>query len=167
MDRRTFLSGVAIGVLATPLAAQVPPPGKTGKLAATMPQGDFDKRKFGPGVIRYFDFDSAAQLGGGYRANVGTFSGTSTAPQLDSSVKASGTSSLLFTAPSQSAQGGAGLWFGNFSTDLRTRFGENSEFFVQWRQRFNKEFVETIFVGKDGRPQGGIKQLDSRAGGYA
>ena len=128
-------------------------------VAELVPSGDFDKRKSGPGVIRYFDFDSAAQLGGGYRANVGTFAGTSSAPQLDSSVKASGTSSLLFTAPSQSAQGGAGLWFGNFSTDLRTQFGESGEFFVQWRQRFNKEFVETIFVGKDGRPQGGIKQL--------
>jgi putative ABC transport system substrate-binding protein len=32
MDRRTFLSGVAIGVLATPLAAQAPPPGKTARI---------------------------------------------------------------------------------------------------------------------------------------
>ena len=32
MDRRTFLSGVAIGVLAAPLAAQAPPTGKTARI---------------------------------------------------------------------------------------------------------------------------------------
>jgi len=42
MDRRTFLSGVAIGVLATPLAAQAPPPGKSARIGilGLRPPGD-------------------------------------------------------------------------------------------------------------------------------
>ena len=43
------------------------------------------------------------------------------------------------------------------------RLGENSEFYVQWRQRFNQAFVDTKFIElwSDGttHPQGGIKQI--------
>jgi hypothetical protein len=41
-----------------------------------------------------------------------------------------------------------------FSPDLSVQFGENSEFYVQWRQRFSPEFLNTIYAG------GGWKQAD-------
>src|SRR5206468_2245873 len=62
-------------------------------------------------------------------------------PQLDSTVKASGSSSLKFTVPSGSSGSAAGQWFTNFSDNLSVQFGQNSEFYVQWRQRFSPEFL--------------------------
>jgi len=122
---------------------------------------DFDARKSAPGVIRWFDFDSASQLGRGDRANVGILPGTSTSPVIDTNVKASGAGSLRFDIPSRSSSNAAGAWFANFSSDLRTQFGENTEFFIQWRQRFNRAFIDTFFVesaANPERPQQGIKQ---------
>jgi hypothetical protein len=40
----------------------------------------------------------------------------------------------------------AGAFFANFSPDLSVQFSDNSEFFVQWRQRFSPEMFETFFV---------------------
>jgi len=129
-----------------------PPPTTTGT------SSNFDTRKTAAGVIRWFDFDSAAQLGGGYGANFGVLPGSSTAPVIDTAVKSSGGGSMRFDVPSQSGSDAAGTWFANFSSDLATQFGENSEFFVQWRQRFNQAFIDTYFVETDGSAQGGIKQ---------
>jgi hypothetical protein len=41
----------------------------------------------------------------------------------------------------------------NFSKDLATQFGENSEFYVQWRQRFSPEFLNTNYQGGEGWKQ--------------
>jgi hypothetical protein len=35
----------------------------------------------------------------------------------------------------------ARAYFTNFARDLSVQFGENSEFYIQWRQRFSKEFI--------------------------
>ena len=71
----------------------------------------------------------------------------------DTSVKASGNSSLRFTIPANSGSDSSGSYFTNFSTDLSTQFGENSEFYVQWRQRFSSEFLATKYAGGDGWKQ--------------
>jgi hypothetical protein len=124
----------------------------------------FETRKSAAGVVRWFDFDTPAQLGGGYGGNFGVFSGSSIphlSPVIDTSVKASGTGSLRFDIPAFSGSDGFGAWFTNFSADLATQFGENTEFFVQWRQRFNQAFIDTIFhedAAHGGGVQGGIKQ---------
>jgi hypothetical protein len=136
----------------TPTTTPTPP-------TTTPVASDFDTRKSAAGVIRWFDFDSAAQLGGTYGANFGTLAGTSTAPVIDSTVKSSGTGSLRFDIPPLSGSNAAGSWFTNFSSDLLTQFGENSQFFVQWRQRFNQAFIDTYFTQIGGSPQGGIKQV--------
>lgn len=136
-------------------AAHTPPPQSRAGADA-----DFQKRRTAPGVVRWFDFDSAGQLGSSaYGANFGATPGTGTAPAIDTSVAASGAGSLRFEVPSQSGPNAAGAWFANFSPDLATQFGENSEFFIQWRQRFNKAFVDTFFTERGGGAQGGIKQL--------
>jgi len=74
-------------------------------------------------------------------------------PVLDATVKASGNSSIKFTIPSNSRANSSGAYWANFSADLSTQFGENSDFYIQWRQRFSPEFLTTIY--QDG---GGWKQ---------
>ena len=71
----------------------------------------------------------------------------------DTSVKASGNGSLKFTVPGNSGSDTSGSYFTNFSNDLSVQFGENTEFFVQWRQRFSAEFLTTKFAGGGGWKQ--------------
>src|ERR1700694_3986991 len=110
-----------------------PPPGSQ----------DFAIRCAQPGVIKCVGFDTASDIAGAYGDNSGILSGQTT-PVLDSSVSASGASSLKFTIPSMSGSDTSGSFFTNFSTDLLTQFGESSEFYVQWRQRFSSEFLNTF-----------------------
>ena len=94
---------------------------------------------------------------GPYGQNSGIFapSGTSDYSRAtrDTSVKASGNSSLRFTIPAQAGADTSGSYFTNFSKDLSVQFGENSEFFVQWRQRFSPELLTTVFPGGEGWKQ--------------
>jgi hypothetical protein len=78
---------------------------------------------------------------------------------LDTSVKASGASSLKFTIPSNSGSDTSGAFFINFSNDLLTQFGENSDFYVQWRQRFSPAFLNTFYAGVNSLSANGWKQI--------
>jgi chitodextrinase len=139
---------------------------------------DFTTRCSAPGVLRCFGFDTIADLGGTYGSNFGSFNnsgslngvylpnsnglcGTTQCPAIDTTSSASGGGSLKFTIPSQSGAGGAGQWFTNFSTDLATQFGAGGEFWIQWRQRFDSNFVTNRYTGGD---REGPKQLDISAG---
>ena len=73
-------------------------------------------------------------------------------PELDCATAVSGCS-LRFTIPSRSGAGHSGSWFLNFSDDFSLQFGENEEFYVQWRQRFSPSFLDTDYDG------GGWKQI--------
>jgi hypothetical protein len=97
-------------------------------------------------------FDSAAEIAGQWGDNTGITSGAST-PVLDTSVKASGASSLKMTIPSNSPADTSGSFFANFSSDLSVQFTENAEFFVQWRQRFSPEFLNTSYTNSNGWKQ--------------
>ena len=123
-------------------SSPTPPPGTA----------SFSTRCAQPGVLKCVGFDSPADISGTYGDNSGILSGATT-PQLDSSVKASGASSLKFTIPSNSGADTSGSFFTNFSTDLSTQFSENAEFYVQWRQRFSPEFLNTFFTGGGGWKQ--------------
>jgi hypothetical protein len=130
--------------------------------SSTSADADFEARRTAPGVVRWFDFDSDAQLGSAQEGvNFGYMIGEKARPVIDSAVFASGHASLRFDVLSQTGANASGAWFANFSSDLRTQFGENSEFFVQGRQRFSDDFVRTYFTaaGSGGKAQGGIKQL--------
>ena len=121
---------------------------------------DFDVRRAGPGVVRSFDFDTPAQLGSKvYRSNVWLNCGVKTCATIDTDVKASGTGSLRFDIPTRSPDNAAGSWSTEFSPDLSVRFGENSEFYVQWRQRVNQAYMDTKILDTNGSPQGGFKSL--------
>jgi hypothetical protein len=113
---------------------------------------DFQSRCQTPGVIRCIGFDQPGDIAGGWGANTGIFSGDAT-PTLDYTVKASGQASLKFTIPSNSGANSSGGYWANFSPDLSVQFGENSEFYVQWRQRFSPEFLNTFYRGGGGWKQ--------------
>jgi hypothetical protein len=118
---------------------------------------DFQTRCGAPGVVRCFNFDDNSQLGGTYGDNFGYFNNVSLnhsvcgqnavtlCPVIDQTVHASGTGSLKFTILSGGSSGSAGQWFANFSADLATQFGANSEFYVQWRQRFDTNYVNNTW----------------------
>jgi hypothetical protein len=122
--------------------------------SAAPPAGsaNFTTRCQQAGVLKCVGFDSAADIAGTYGDNSGILSGATT-PVLDTTVRASGASSLKFTIPSNSPADTSGSFFTNFSTDLSTQFSANAEFYIQWRQRFSPEFVNTFFTGGGGWKQ--------------
>jgi len=103
-------------------------------------------------VIKCVSFDSQSDITGTYGDIHGVLPGNST-PVLDSTIKASGNSSLKFTIPSNSGANSSGSYFTNFSDNLATQFGQNSDFYIQWRQRFSPEFLNTIYQGGGGWKQ--------------
>jgi len=114
---------------------------------------DFAARCQTPGVIRCIGFDQASDIAGTeWGANSGILPGAAT-PALDFSIKASGQASLKFTIPSNSPANSSGSFWANFSADLATQFGGNAEFWVQWRQRFSPEFLNTVYQGAGGWKQ--------------
>jgi hypothetical protein len=113
---------------------------------------DFATRCAQPGVVKCVGFDTASDIAGVFGNNSGILPGETT-PTLDGTVKASGNSSLKFTIPSNSGANSSGAYFTNFSSDLSVQFGENSEFFVQWRQRFSPEFINTHYTSANGWKQ--------------
>jgi hypothetical protein len=125
---------------------------------------DFATRCAQPGVIKCVGFDDVADFttgsggtNGAYGFNSGIMppsnSSDYTRAVRDTSLKASGSSSLKFTIPSNSGAGGSGSYFTNFSKDLSVQFDGGQEFFVQWRQRFSPEFITTKYLGGAGFKQ--------------
>jgi len=103
-------------------------------------------------------FDSPSDIAGGIGDVSGIAPGQAT-PALDPTLNASGGpgSSLKFVIPANSGANSSGNYWINFSNDLMTQFGENSEFYVQWRQRFSTEFIDTQYAIMSGGG-GGWKQ---------
>ena len=71
----------------------------------------------------------------------GSFNACGPKPVLDTSVKASGTGSLKFTYESESAENCSGTFATNFSDNLSVTFGEGDTFYVQFRLRYNCNFI--------------------------
>jgi hypothetical protein len=147
------LKGLGTSLTAPPTPIPTPTPTPT-------PGSDFQARCSDSGVIRCVDFDQPADIAGTYGDNHGTLAGAAV-PSLDANQKASGASSLMFTIPSNSAANSSGSYFTNFSDDLNTQFGESSDFYVQWRQRFSAEFLSTYFAGGGGWKQAILGTGDS------
>lgn len=134
----------------------------------------FALRCASPNVVRCVSFDTPNQIPDLSKRELGDRQGrgpmglirnhfSDLLPELDCTVAVNGCS-LHFTIPSRSGPGASGSWFVNFSDDLSLRFGEGESFYVQWRQRFSRAFLETRFLG------GGWKQAIIGAGdrpGYA
>lgn len=71
-------------------------------------------------------------------------------PIIDTSVKASGSGSMKFTIMPNSGSDDSGTYFTNFSNNLATQFGSGQEFYIQWRQRFTPEYINTAYAGGAG-----------------
>lgn len=125
----------------------------------------FALRCAAPGVVKCVGFDDPADFNignggtsGAYGLNSGIFPpyGTSDYSRAvqDTALKASGAGSLKFTIPPNSPSDSSGSYFTNFSSDLSVQFGENQDIYIQWRQRFSPEMIQTQFASG-----GGWKQL--------
>ncbi len=144
--------GTSADVVVTVSNVSPPPPPPGG--------GDFAARCQTPGVLECVGFDSPADIAGTWGDPSGVLPGDAQAPILiDAAVKASGNGSMKFTIPSNSGSGSSGSYFTNFSNDLLTQFGEGGEFYIQWRQRFSSEFLNTFYTGG-----GGWKQIITGTG---
>src|SRR5579871_1630496 len=117
----------------------------------------FSLRCAAPAVVRCVSFDTPEQVADLSWWAVGEQTGrgpmgalrndaAALIPERDCTVAVAGCS-LRFTIRSRSGAGDSGSWFVNFSDDLSVRFGEGQEFYVQWRQRFSKTFLDTRFRG--------------------
>ena len=136
--------------------------------AAPASGANFTTRCTQPGVIKCVGFDSNADLGdtsnwgaNNYGKNFGVIMNgapnvrdpAAVMPVIDTSQSASGGGSLKFTISSLSGAGSSGQYWTNFSSDLSVKFGENSEFYVQWRQRFSPEAISTFYNLSEGLKQ--------------
>jgi hypothetical protein len=116
---------------------------------------DFDTRCGAPGVVMCNGFDTSSDIAGTYGSPRGTLpsSGDGMSPTIDTTQSASGTGSLLFTIPAQAGADQDGSFFTNFSPDLSVQFADNSDFYVQWRQRFDPHFLTDQYSGGEGWKQ--------------
>jgi hypothetical protein len=117
--------------------------------ATTAADSDFAARCAARGVIRCFGFDDAQQV---RPQLMPAWDGTLRA-EVDSDLKASGGGALRFEVPSNSPANTSGSFWLHFAADNSVQFGEGEEFFVQWRQRFSRPFLETTFQGGGGWKQ--------------
>jgi hypothetical protein len=109
----------------------------------------FALRCASPAVVRCVSFDTPDQIPeyrGRGTTGIVRAGPSALVPDLDCTVAVDGCS-LRFTIPSHSGAGSSGSWFADFSDDLSVRFGEGEEFYVQWRQRFSRSFLDTRFEG--------------------
>jgi len=113
-------------------------------------EDDFLKRATAAGVVRAEGLNSTND-GGQYVFPDGNFekSGSS----FDPTIKASGAGSLHFVIPANSGSSASGAWRVNFSNAYDVTFAENQEFYVQWRQRFDTNFITTPYAGSGGWKQ--------------
>jgi hypothetical protein len=145
------------GPTATPPGGSPPgapqPPGSPPPVTPLPTGQDFATRCTQPGVLRCVGFESAADIAGTYGDPTGILNDGAAPMALDTTIKASGNSSLKMTVPSNSGANTSGSYWANFSDNLGTQFGENAEFYVQWRERFSPEFLSTTFQGGGGWKQ--------------
>lgn len=110
-------------------------------------EDDFQRRATAAGVVRAMGFDTAADVNNHVLGD-GKFPPSGSG--YDTAVHASGPGSIRFTVPSLSPANTSGAWRINFTDDLSVLFGQNQEFYVQWRQRFDNAMLSNAFAGADG-----------------
>jgi len=117
----------------------------------------FEERCAQPAVVKCVGFDSQAQTD---RFIFPPYGMTVKRARVVTDIKASGAGSLRFEIPSNTGADTSGSFWQNFSDDLSVQFGEGEEFYVQWRQRFSKEFLDTFYEGGGGWKQAIIGEGD-------
>lgn len=118
---------------------------------------DFKSRCAASGVVRCFGFDDWAITDPHVRPPWGLKQKRAI---IDTSVKASGAGSLRFEIPPYSGPDTSGNFSIDFSDDSATQFGSGEEFYVQWRQRFSPELLNTVYAEANGWKQALIGEGD-------
>ena len=120
-------------------------------LAENVPaKAEFSKRCSRPEVVRCFGFDNQAQTDPYIYPP--SWQKVKRA-RVVQDIRASGNGSLRFEIPSGSGANTSGSFWLNFSDSLKIQFGEKSEFYVQWVQRFSQEFLGTTYRNGEGWKQ--------------
>lgn len=124
---------------------------------AATPEEDWIARSTANGVVRAIRFDNQSEVLDHVHQDSGAGNVT-----FDPAVKASGNGSMRFVIPSNTGEtDGSGSWRINFSeSPFNVQFGANSEFFVQWRQRFDDFFIQHEYAGSGGWKQIILSQGD-------
>lgn len=107
--------------------------------AASSGSNSFAQRCAAAGVIKCVGFDTTAEILPFISADGNGVMQAS----LDTTVSASGGGSLKFVIPANSGQNSSGSW----SDSLGAAFPPGTTFFVQYRQRFSPEFINTNYNG--------------------
>ena len=129
----------------------------TNEAGLDLPRRTFEERCAQPAVVKCIGFDSPEQTDPFIFPPYGA---TGKRARVVTDVKASGAGSLRFEIPSNTAADTSGSFWQNFSDDLSIQFGEGEEFYVQWRQRFSREFLDTFYEGGSGWKQAIIGEGD-------
>jgi len=118
----------------------------------------FEQRCADQGVVFCYGFDDLADMETGfYAAGDPARCSDGVCKTIDTNVKASGLGSMRMEIPSNTGANTSGGWKRNFSEDLSVQFGEGEEFYVQWRQRFSRTMIDTLYTNTVG--QGGWKTV--------
>lgn len=123
---------------------------------------DFATRCAAPGVIKCVGFDSSAEIPVNPNQSNSGPQGILPAtflPVIDTTTKISGAGSLLMTVPAGSPGASVGAFFTNFANDYSVRFGENTDFYVQWRQRLDQNYVDASIGTGTGNSGLSMKQI--------
>ena len=112
--------------------------GATLAQAQTSPEASFAARCAAAGVLVCEGWDNPAAFTPAVWPNSGSYPGDSGKfPIMDTAVKASGSSSMRLDVLSRSSSNGPGDWRQLFGQN----FGQNSTFYIQFRQRFSTEMI--------------------------
>lgn len=125
------------------------------------------------GVISCTTFDSSADIpNNGDSAGAGNWKGIASfkagnAPVIDNTIYANGSGSLMFTLPASSNAGDPGLFYSDFTSAFDHKQTGGSEFWVQWRQRFDNSFITTVYSPGDGWKQAWLSTGDTSGTHYS
>lgn len=106
---------------------------------------------------RYVDFSNSAWFSENAPGNnygiLRNNPSTDVLPVQDNVITASGKSSMKMTIPSNSTGSVGSQFWVNYSPDLSVQYGENTEHWVQWQQRFGSFFATHRYSGGNGWKQ--------------
>jgi len=125
----------------------------TGAAGGISASDDWNQRASDPNVVMALNFDTQAEWLDHVWDNTGCNSNYAPGCRTnawDQNVSASGGGSVRFDILSGSGPANAGNLAINFSEDYSQQFGENEEFWVQWRQRFDPFVIDHNYRNTSG-----------------
>jgi hypothetical protein len=130
-------------------------PTAAGESGQARTPNDFAARCQTKGVVRCFGFDTVGEV----LPLLSPAADRQVHGLVDSSVKVSGAASLRFDIMPRLGANSSG----SFALEFPQQFGSGEEFFIQWRQRFDREMVTRVFRKGEGWKQAIIGDATTRS----